>query len=170
MIALEDRRLIAGQMGRMPQGLVAVAARCPAGHPAVITTYPLRRRGLRLMPFPTLYWLTCPQLRTAVAHLERDGLIATLEAELALDAELRASVARDHDDYILRRWQALTPGDRAQAQQHGLDDAFLGRGIGGMHSRAAVKCLHMHLAHHLAGGNTLGALLVQRYGIEPCHL
>lgn len=155
-------------MGRVPRGVVAVAARCPEGHPCVFTTYPLRRSGEKLVPFPTLYWLSCPRLRAQIAHLERDGAVAALTAELANDPALRAALHRDHEKYIAQRWATLTDEDRLLVTERGLLDHFRTRGIGGMTSRAAVKCLHLHLAHHLADGNALGELVVRRYGLKRC--
>ncbi len=176
MLTPADQSLIAAQMGRVPREVVDVTARCPVGHPCVMTCYPLRRTRDRLhsekpetlVPFPTLYWLTCPQLCRQVSHLERDGVIAAIEAEVARDETLRAGLLRNHDDYIARRWAVLSLEDRALVEQSGLTSDFQSRGIGGMLDRAAVKCLHLHLAHHLAGGNVIGALLVERFGLKPC--
>jgi uncharacterized protein len=164
---LADKSLIAEQLGRTPRTRVAVAARCPAGHPSVITCYPLRREGDRVVPFPTLYWLTCPRLCAQVSHLERDGAIAAIEAELARSPILRAGLLRDHEDYIAQRWAVLSPADRLLVANQGLLDTFQSRGIGGMSNRAAVKCLHLHLAHHLVSGNAIGRLIVSRYGLRP---
>ena len=164
----EEQKLIAAQMGRKPRGVVAVAARCPAGHPAVVTCHPLRHCGERVIPFPTLYWLTCPALCTEVSHLERDGVIAALEADLARDPKMQAAFQLDHEDYIARRWAVLTPAEQLGATQNGRVADLQTRGIGGMVNRAAVKCLHLHLAHHLVTGNILGRLLVERHGVCPC--
>ncbi len=174
MLSPADQSLIAAQLGRVPHGVVAVGARCPAGHPSVIVNYPLRRVRSRLhpdepprvVPFPTLYWLTCPSLRQQVSHLERDGLIGVIEAEIAGDDSLRAAVERDHANYIVQRRALLTAVDRALVVQLGLNSDFDSRGIGGIVNRATVKCLHLHLAHHLAAGNAIGAILVERYGVK----
>ena len=168
MLCLDDKLLIAEQLGRTPRNAMAVAARCPAGHPSVITCYPLRREGERAVPFPTLYWLTCPRLCAQVSHLERDGAIAEIAAELGRNPVLRASLLRDHEDYIAQRWAVLSPTNRSLVAERGLLDMFQSRGIGGMTNRAAVKCLHLHLAHHLVSGNAIGRLLVSRHGIRPC--
>ncbi|MCV0022233.1 DUF501 domain-containing protein, partial [Mobiluncus curtisii] len=59
----QDLRIIAAQLGRVPRGVIGVAARCggdaatPAGHPAVIASAPRLPGG---EPFPTFYYLTCP--------------------------------------------------------------------------------------------------------------
>ena len=44
-----------------------VVARCSHGHPLVIRNAPYDHHG---NPFPTLYWLTCPDTVKAVSTLE----------------------------------------------------------------------------------------------------
>ena len=92
MLEHTDEHVIAQQLGRSPRGAVSVAARCPAGHPSVITCYPLRRSGKRVIPFPTLYWLTCPTLCKQVACLERGGAIARIGVELGQDPSLQSGL------------------------------------------------------------------------------
>jgi hypothetical protein len=59
------------------------------------------------------------------------------------------------------RWELLTERDRAMCEDAGGEyvDALKIRGIGGYHSDAQVKCLHVHYAHYLAtgGDNVVGA-------------
>ncbi len=169
MLELADEIEITAQMGRKARCVVAVAARCPAGHPSVITCYPLRRKGNRLVPFPTLYWLTCPRLSKELSHLERDGAIATIGTELARDHALPTLLLRDHADYIARRWATLSAEDQLLVSGSELAGFFQTRGIGGMTNFAAVKCLHLHFAHQLVSGNVLGELVARRYGLGPCH-
>lgn len=181
MLESADEKLIAAQMGRVPRGACTVAVRCGSGHPCVVSSYPLRRRGTTVTPFPTLYWLTCPRLCRQLSHLERDGAIAALEMELARDADLRLRLRRDHEDYMARRWGALTDDDKAVVRSQGLRDAFDGRGIGGIRIQrvpglaadaqptgVGVKCLHAHVAHHLVGSNVIGELVLSRYSLGRC--
>ncbi|MGA2499987.1 MAG: DUF501 domain-containing protein [Tepidisphaeraceae bacterium] len=168
MLELADEIEITTQMGRKARCVVAIAARCPQGHPSVITCYPLRRKGNRLMPFPTLYWLTCPRLAKELSHLERDGAIAAIGAELARDPAMQAILRRNHEDYIARRWATLSAEDQLLIFGSELAEFFQTRGIGGIANFAAVKCLHLHFAHHLVSGNVLGELLARRYGVRPC--
>lgn len=163
-----DATALRHQMGRNPRGVVAIAARCPAGHPSVFTTYPLLRRGTQLLPFPTLYWLSCPRLRTQVAHLEREGAIAALGKELSRDPVLREALRHDHESYIAQRWNTLRDEDQRLVSERGLLDYFRSHGIGGMKNHATVKCLHLHLAHHLVSGSALGERIVRRYGVTRC--
>ncbi len=128
-----DRADVARQLGREPRGMLAVAARCPSGHPAVVATSPRLPDGT---PFPTLYYLTCPRLCSLVSTLEAGGLMREMTARLAADADLAARYLRAHRAYLAER-DAIEP---------------LGTDItaGGMPLR--VKCLHALLAHSLAAG------------------
>ncbi len=63
----EEQAIIAVQLGREPRDVSGVAARCPFGCPAVIETRPWLSGGA---PNPTLLYLTCPVLVTAVSRLE----------------------------------------------------------------------------------------------------
>lgn len=83
---------------------------------------------------PTLYWLVDPDLHDAVSRLESEGGVHRFE-ELVDSQDLQ----RTHDDYAQRRNAATMRAELAQASG----------GVGG--TRVGVKCLHAHLANHLAG-------------------
>lgn len=128
-----DRAAVAEQLGREPRGMLAVVARCPSGHPAAVATSPRLPDGT---PFPTLYYLTCPRLCSAVSRLEAAGVMRDMTERLHSDPELAAAYSRAHETYLAQR-DALVPlGTRVTA--------------GGMPNR--VKCLHALLAHSLAAG------------------
>jgi len=131
---------IAEQLGRVPRGVVAVAASCQCGAPLVATTAPRLPDGT---PFPTLYYLTHPGISQAVSKLEADGLMRDFNERLAADAEFAAQYATAHQAYISDR--------SAVAQQLELEvPEILGISAGGMPTR--VKCLHALVAHSLAAG------------------
>ncbi len=128
-----DRADVAAQLGRAPRGLLAVVARCPSGHPAVVATSPRLPDG---SPFPTLYYLTCPRLSSLASRLEAGGVMREMTDRLATDPEVAAAYRRAHESYLAER-DALDPlGTTVTA--------------GGMPER--VKCLHALLAHSLAAG------------------
>jgi hypothetical protein len=129
----QDLAAVAAQLGRAARGMRAVAARCPSGHPAVVETSPRLDDGT---PFPTLYYLTCPRLRSLVGRLESAGLMREMTERLAGDARLAASYRAAHESYLARRDAICPLGTSVSA--------------GGMPER--VKCLHAHLAHTLACG------------------
>lgn len=163
-----DRDRLRQQLGREPDGAVSVETYCPAGHPQVVRVYPLRRTPVEIAPFPTLFWLACQDLGAQVAALEAGGLIAKLEQQLAADAEFRERLFDDHRRYTARRWQTLTPDDRALVRHAGLTDSLLQRGIGGIADWQFIKCLHLHYAHHLAVGSTVGAEIEHSGEVTPC--
>ena len=165
--AQEIHHLIS-RKGRLLRGVLGIAARCPAGHAAVITCSPLQRQRGRLVPFPTLYWLVCPRLCRTLANLERSGVIKQLEAEIAGDATFFAAISKDHDDYIARRWAALSREERDLVERESLMEKMRSRGIGGIMNHATVKCLHTHFAHHLACGSTIGRWIATRHLVTPC--
>ncbi len=128
-----DRELLFRELGRPPRGLLAVAYRCDHGVPAVVQTAPRLPDGT---PFPTMFYLCCSALNSAVSRMESAGLMREMTAELAADPELASSYRTAHDSYLQIRNQ--------------LDDLGIAVSAGGMPDR--VKCLHALVAHSLAVG------------------
>jgi uncharacterized protein len=138
---MDDRAIVARQLGRTPRAFSRVATRCPFGLPAVTEQQPYDPRG---EPFPTTYYATCPNLVSAIARLEAAGGVERWSAAVAADDALAASLARATDDQRrLRRDLA----DGALGVDGG---ASLDLGIGGSRSPARLKCLHAHVAFALA--------------------
>lgn len=138
---MDDRAVVARQLGREPRAFRRVAVRCPFGAPAVTEQEPYGPDG---DPFPTTYWLTCRHLAAAVSRLEAAGGVERWSAAAADDPELRADLGR------ATREQASIRRARA-GEAFGTDGgASLGLGIGGSRSPEALKCLHAHVAFALA--------------------
>jgi hypothetical protein len=133
---MDDRELVARQLGRPPRALRRVAVRCPWGRPAVTDQSPFDERG---EPFPTTYYLTCPQLVAALARIEAAGGVERWTRAAADDPELAASL-RDADEE-----QRALRADLADRDGPGLDLGVAGSGRGG-----SLKCLHAHAAFALA--------------------
>jgi len=135
--------VLSTQLGRPARGRPAVVHRCGHGLPTVVRVDPRLEDGT---PFPTTFWLACPLLRSAVGRMEADHEMVRLNDRLAADDGLRAEYALTAERYVAFR-------DRLGEPSAPLDGAPT---AGGMPSR--VKCLHVHLAHHLAtGDNPIGA-------------
>lgn len=135
--------VITEQLGRPARGRPAVMHRCGHGLPTVVRVDPRLEDGT---PFPTTFWLACPLLRSAVGRMEADHEMVRLNERLAEDASFQA-------DYTLTAEQYVAFRDRLGAPDEPLEG---GPTAGGMPRR--VKCLHVHLAHHLAtGDNPVGA-------------
>ena len=64
-----DLAAVAEQLDREPTVPFTVSARCTGGHPLVIRNAPLDADNA---PFPTVYWLTCPDAVKDVANFSTD--------------------------------------------------------------------------------------------------
>ena len=135
-----DRAVVERQLGRPPRAFRRVAVRCPFGRPAVTEQAAFDDAG---EPFPTTYWLTCPQLVAAVSRLEAAGGVERWSRAAADDPHLRASVQRAHEEQRRVRPE-------------------LDLGVGGAGRGAqSLKCLHAHVAFALARpGYDLGERIV----------
>ena len=135
--------VLSAQLGRPARGRPAAVHHCGHGLPTVVRVDPRLEDGT---PFPTTFWLACPLLRSAVGRMEADLEMVRLNERLAVDDELRTEYAATAERYVAFR-------DRLGEPDAPLDGAPT---AGGMPGR--VKCLHVHLAHHLAtGDNPVGA-------------
>lgn len=136
-----DLAIVKEQLGRVPRGVVGIAARSSGGTPLVVATAPRLPDG---SPFPTVFYLSHPDYVAEASRLEAAGVMAEWTAELAEDRELAAAYARAHADYLARRAQV--------GAQHGIGEVteIQDFSAGGMPTR--VKCLHALVAHALAAG------------------
>ena len=147
--------IIAQQLGRAPKGLAKITAITNSGRPLAVQVSPL----VEGKPFPTFYWLSCPQLVKEIAHLEAAGVIKQLEDRLKEDAELLAAYKLSHENYIKERWQAMSAATKQQVEALGFTELFNTRGVGGIANWQQVRCLHTQYAHHLSSSNAIGQLL-----------
>ncbi|MEO5574967.1 MAG: DUF501 domain-containing protein [Gaiellaceae bacterium] len=154
---MDDRAFVERQLGRQPRAFRRVAARCPFGAPAVTEQWPYDDVG---DPFPTMYYLTCPQLVAAVARLEAAGGVERWSEAVELDPQLAADLERaTAQQRLLRR--ELAGGKVGRDGGSSLD-----LGIGGSANPLRLKCLHAHVAYVLAHpGYTLGGRILAE--LEP---
>jgi uncharacterized protein len=149
---MEDRAIVALQLGREPRAFRQVVARCPWGLPAVTEQHPYGPHG---EPFPTTYYLTCRHLVAAVSRLEAAGGVERWTDAVAGDPQLRNELERVTDEQVEVR-RALAAG--AVGNDAG---ASLSSGIGGSRNPTALKCLHAHVAYALARpGYALGEAML----------
>lgn len=130
-----DLAVVAEQLGRLPRGVVGIAARCTCGRPLVVRTAPRLDDGT---PFPTTFYLTHPVLVAAASTLEANGVMKEMSERLTQDEELAAAYRLAHEHYL------------AQREALGHVDEIDGISAGGMPTR--VKCLHVLIGHALAAG------------------
>lgn len=181
--------LVEEQLGYLPSNYVRVSAWTKTSHkPIAIQTYPLqggaKRRQARAMygesssvqsPFPTLYWLTCPDISRCIGELERRGFVQEFDAQLHADPKLVSRLWQCHREYARERWKALSLSDqqllagsteRALVRMRGImqDSGISGSnltlatsGIDEEFSKAPpIKCLHAHYAHFCSTRETSG--------------
>mmetsp|Transcript_13712 Transcript_13712/g.38596 ORF Transcript_13712/g.38596 Transcript_13712/m.38596 type:complete len:303 (+) Transcript_13712:173-1081(+) len=133
---ISTEELVRDQLGYFPSNYVRVSAWKGSDQsiPVAIQTYPLnggakRRQNKAKLPqdgprdksqqqpivqspFPTLFWLTCPEISRAVANLERRGFVQIFEDELNSKPALAKLLFRCHEEYAQLRWKSLTEEDR----------------------------------------------------------
>ena len=126
---------VARLLGRSPEGLFQVVARCKYDNaPGIVACWPIIAPTT---PMPTLFWLLDPHLTREVSMLESRGIVKEVRA--AVDHN---ELQRVHDKCAMIR-DKLIP------------DRYLGPrptgGIGG--TRGGFKCMHAHLAWYLVSGD-----------------
>ena len=108
-----------------------------------------------LEPFPTLYWLTHPILRTLTSKLELGEThnATMMEKRIQNDNDARESMERAHKAYGKERWSLLIDADLKLLEERKWE-ASVGaeRGVAGIRNPVGVKCLHAMLAHYLSRG------------------
>lgn len=170
MISDYQYKIITDQLGRKPEGCVAVTYE-QNGVPAILQM----RSMVDGKPFPTLYWLCSRDLYRAVARLETNGLVKRFESLLAEDAEFLNSYQACHRRYVARRWQLMHPEDKSMIEQRGFSELFDRYGIGGISRWDKVRCLHMHVADYFSTPegeepNIIGAKLDAEFGLSALTL
>lgn len=117
-------------------------------------------------PFPTLYWLTSPLLRSQISKIELSKThgVQSMEQKLRSSQQYLEQMERAHKSYGKARWELLTDDDREEVLKRGWGEALgVGRGVAGIRPKKTkhasgdaietwdgVKCLHAHAAHYLA--------------------
>ena len=140
----EEIDQVAALLGRRPAVYFEVVVVDGGGDPVVIRNRPIMNDG---RPMPTRYWLVGRDLSRRVARLEGEGGVRIAEASVD-GGELAAA----HERYAAER-DAQIPEGHFGPRPAG--------GVGG--TNMGVKCLHAHLAHHLAVGNDpVGAWVVEQ--------
>jgi hypothetical protein len=151
---MDDRDVVAVQIGRPPRSPIEVLTRCHLGLPVVISVPPFLDDGT---PFPTSYWLTCPLAVRRIGRVEGAGGVKAAEKMIEADTAMAASHATAMRRYETDR-DALIPADHSGPRPSG--------GVAG--SQAGVKCLHAHYADHAAGNtNPVGAWVAAQ--VEPLN-
>jgi uncharacterized protein len=140
----DDRAVVSRQLRRPARAFKGVACRCVHGFPAVSEQEPFAVDGT---PFPTMYWLTCPWLVTAIDRIEAGGGVRRYSEAAGADPVLAQSLVKAHAEQ-----RALRPE--------------LDTGVAGSRQEGSIKCLHAHAAFALARpGYELGDRILAE--VEP---
>ena len=159
------RAIVAGQLGREPQGFERVAV-WRGDRPAVIQVAPIVAKK----PFPTLFWLVDEALNLAIDRLEAGGLIAEFQALIDADPAMRDRMLVDHCEHNKLRQRLWSVAQQEAILQLGFETVFTSRGVGGIASQDRIRCLHTWFASHLVVRNTIGALLEPKLDAELLDL
>ncbi len=152
---MDDRAIVAVQIGRPPRSSVEVETRCHLGLPVVTRVPPILDDGT---PFPTTHWLTCPLATLRISRLEAAGGVKRADAAIDADPDLAAAYGEAMDRYRRDR-DAMIPVDWLGPRPDG--------GVAG--SLRGVKCLHAHYADSAAGNdNPIGAATMAQIGDLDC--
>lgn len=136
-----DFAVLEDQLGRIPRGVVGIAARSTAGEPLVVATAPRLEDGT---PFPTTFYLTHPAYVAECSRLEASGIMAEWTAEIGDDEDLAAAYAAAHRAYLDVRSEIGSAAGLAEVGE------IKDYSAGGMPNR--VKCLHALVGHSLSAG------------------
>ena len=104
-------------------------------------------------PFPTMYWLTHPLLRTLISQIELGSIdnVTQVQQKLASSPQHLSKMKIAHESYGRERWELLTEDDKRDVLERNWKDAVGSvRGVAGIRKYETVKCLHTHSAHYLA--------------------
>lgn len=128
---------VAGQLGYHPYNIVnVVLQKCydtneTDNHPLVAVLYPLNHNeevGGRYAgkdgpkPFPTTFWMTCPDLHTRISKLEDLGYINKFQQQLLTDPNSEnwlKQMHNAHKGYAAFRWSLLSEDDKLLIEASG---------------------------------------------------
>jgi len=149
-----EHQVLRLQIGRPLRAASSVRRRCSLDLPVVVQVPPILDDGV---PFPTLYWLTCPLARRRIARIEGQGGVRAAQAKIVADPASRANLDALHARYAAER-DALLPAEAPHLPSGG---------VGG--SSGGVKCLHAHYADFAAGNdNPIGRDVHDLIGEPRC--
>jgi uncharacterized protein len=148
---LTERAIVSSQLGRPARGRSAVVHRCAWGLPTVVRVDPRLPDGT---PFPTVFWQTCPALRSQIGRLEADQSMVGINQRLDTEPDFQQAHAEAQERY--RRFR------------DDLDGPLPGDPYAGGNPRY-VKCLHVHAGHELATGDSpVGSWTIEAARPVPC--
>lgn len=148
-----ERAIVSAQLGRPARGESAIVHRCVFGLPTSVRVAPRLDDGT---PFPTVFWQTCPALRSQIGRLEAAHEMVAINDRLAAEPGFQAEHAAATARYVAFR-DELGGGEKLPGDPR----------AGG--NERYVKCLHVHAAHFLAvGDGPVGEWTMEAARPVPC--
>ena len=157
-----DRLVVEQQLGRPPAGFREVMSRTADGAPAIIRVASV----VDGVPFPTLYWLSHPELGRLVYEYESNGVTQRIQDCIDQNPEHQQRLQQDNLDYIRHRADFFDAEASDQLRRLGIEEGFQKKGIGGNSNFKRVRCLHAYLAAHVVTPNLVGELLESICGLD----
>ncbi len=145
-----ERKIIERQLDTEPYNVLAVVKRCASGFPRILLVHPFYQGEV----FPTIFWLSCPELRERIFALEDGGLLEKITDREAVSSAFSQEMQDAHTEYAHCR-RELISGEKWQEAARISEDIIYtlkNSGVGGIRTSSGIKCLHAHFAHYLAGG------------------
>jgi uncharacterized protein len=149
-------------MGRPLFGDFKIASRRKDHFPQVLQVPPV----VEGKPFPSLYWLCCPDLKKAIDQIESQGDIKKIEDWIKTDPHMINVLHKNTQNYIKLRLDLMRETDWAQMSNENMAQALREKGIGGLADYTRIRCLHMHYAYSIIHPNEFGDYLNQRYHLN----
>lgn len=129
-LTLSQLNMLISQLGYVPYNLVEVGASSDGPEPVtqVAKLYPMNKSDSsgrymeRHLPFPTMFWLCCPDIHTKICELEVDGWVMKLQKRLTESDESAAYLAameQAHKQYAAERWALLSEADKSLIEENG---------------------------------------------------
>ncbi len=165
-VSIPDKYVISMQINRKARGIKSIPARCGYGFSQVVEVMPVLETG---EPFPTIYWLTCPQLVKEISHLEADGKIKDIDDLIQKDTVFCQELRKAHEQYSRVRDSSIQEiPEKKDGKLSNIRNIMQRKGIGGMRCFDTTKCLHLHYAHYMVtSDNPIGKVVSQMLPVKP---
>lgn len=165
IISEKDYNKAVALLGReKPRTPFTIKTRCANGSPQTLVADPVFLEESIWKPFPSFIWLVCPRLKSLVADLEQQGLVRFYSQKMKEDAAF-------FKKFLVGQYEIAEYRSKLAREIYGgvlplhIADVLINTSVAGSRDFYGVKCLHAHLAQHLAfGNNIIGEEILQRIG------
>lgn len=150
-----DHQFIRESLGREPRGIKGIVVRNHNNKPEVIQVASVVEKK----PFPTVFWLVCPDINYQIDQLESVGVIEQMQQLILSKPELKIHLEEIHKAYARKRSELMSYDEKTFLEKHGYLDGLNCRGVGGVMDFSRIRCLHMFYAFHKVIPNQIGKII-----------